>query len=63
MPKIIVQKNGKLNDDDRFELLRLLGKAGYVVWIGKQKRNQNGNYETYVGFVEPERSEEIGKTL
>lgn len=60
MGEIIAQKFGKLNDDDRLELLRLLGKAGYVVWLGKRKKDANGNYITYVGFVEPENAKDIG---
>lgn len=63
MPEIYAQKNGKLNDDDRLELLRLLGKAGYIVCLGRRKKNTSGNYETYIGYAEPEKSSEIGKSL
>lgn len=61
MSEIIAQKNGRLNDDDRLELIRLLGKAGYIVWLGRRKKDANGNYVNFVGFVEPEKADEIGK--
>ena len=63
MPEIFTQKNGKMNDEDRLDLLRLLGKAGYIVWIGRRKKNQSGSYETHVSFVEPEKSGELAKSL
>lgn len=35
--KITDQKHGKLNEQDRLELARLLVKAGYTVSLGKEK--------------------------
>lgn len=61
MAEIIAQKNGRLNDDDRLELIRILGKAGYIVWMGRRKKDASGNYINYVGFVEPEKADEIVK--
>ena len=41
--RIYNQKNGKLNESDRQELLNLLGKAGYTVRLGKSKGGNKSN--------------------
>ena len=51
MPRIYEQKSGKLTEADRLELLKLLGKAGYVVRIGREKKGGSGN-GVFVYFVE-----------
>jgi len=35
--KIFEQNNGRLNEDERLELARLLLKAGYTVRVGREK--------------------------
>jgi hypothetical protein len=35
--RILPQRGGVLNDEDRLMLVRLLAKAGYSVRIGRQK--------------------------
>ena len=51
MGRIFNQKNGNLNEHDRLELLKLLGKAGYIVALGKEKPGQKSNAQ-YIHYVE-----------
>ena len=48
--KIQAQKNGRLDEADRLEIARLLIKAGYIVKIGKEKKNGKSSVNVY--FVE-----------
>jgi hypothetical protein len=47
--KIFEQKHGRLNEDDRLTMARLLIKAGYTVRIGKEKAV---NKSTAMVFIE-----------
>lgn len=48
--RIITQRVGALNSEDRLELARLLIKAGYAVKIGKEKTA--GKPNSTIHFVE-----------
>lgn len=50
--KIIEQRNGKLNEQDRLQLATLLIKAGYSVKIGKDKIPGKTTNIIYVEFTE-----------
>lgn len=50
--RIYQQKAGDLTQADMLELLKLLGKAGYVVKLGKERSKPNGAYVRYVEFRE-----------
>lgn len=50
--KIIMQKNGNWNEQDRLALAALLIKAGYVVSIGKEKIAGKNTYVYYVEYAE-----------
>jgi len=54
MPKVYEQKSGKLTENDRFELVRLLGKAGYAVRIGRERPGgrQSGAWVYFVEYRE-----------
>ncbi|EGT4600671.1 resolvase [Clostridioides difficile] len=52
MGRIYAQKSGSLNEQDRLELLRLLGKAGYTVKIGREKQNSKTTYTYFVEYIE-----------
>lgn len=43
---------GKLNDDDRHQIVSLLAKAGYAVRIGKERPGGKGQTKYYVEFWE-----------
>ena len=49
--KILNQKNGVLNEQDRLLLSQLLLKAGYTVRLVKEKKSQNHN-APYIHFIE-----------
>ena len=49
--KIYNQKNGALNEADRYELGRILFKAGYMVRAGKEKSSEKHN-STYSHYIE-----------
>ena len=49
--RIQAQKHGTLTEQDRLDLLRLLGKAGYAVQIGREKKINKPN-APIVHFVE-----------
>lgn len=50
------QKNGKLNEEDRLEIAKLLIKAGYTVKISREKKNSKSSVNVY--FVEFKEDEE-----
>lgn len=50
--KISARKGAKVNDDDRLALATLLIKLGYTVRIGKEKKENEKAYVTYVAFSE-----------
>ena len=52
MARIYAQRSGSLNEQDRLELLRLLGKAGYTVKIGREKQNSKTTYTYFVEYTE-----------
>ncbi|HBG2457539.1 resolvase [Clostridioides difficile] len=52
MARIYAQRSGSLNEQDRLELLRLLGKAGYTVKIAREKQNSKTTYTYFVEYTE-----------
>lgn len=52
MARMYAQRSGSLNEQDRLELLRLLGKAGYIVKIGREKQNSKTTYTCFVEYTE-----------
>lgn len=48
--RIYVLKDGKLSDEDKLDLCRLLIKAGYTVRIGKENKGtaEKPRYERFV---------------
>ncbi|OJT93622.1 resolvase, partial [Clostridioides difficile] len=40
------------NEQDRLELLRLLGKAGYTVKVAREKQNSKTTYTYFVEYTE-----------
>ncbi|MCC0736135.1 resolvase [Clostridioides sp. ZZV14-6009] len=55
MARIYAQKCGSLDIQDRLELLKLLGKAGYTVRIGKEKQNSKTTYTYFVEYTEEQK--------
>lgn len=54
-------KGGALSQEDRLDMARLLIKAGYVVFVGKQE-GKSSNMSYYIEFVEPENMGRKDKT-
>lgn len=52
MARIYAQRSGSLNEQDRLELLRLLGKAGYTVKIAREKQNSKTTYTYFIEYTE-----------
>lgn len=52
MIRILPQKGGTLNENDRLDLARLLIKAGYRVRIGKEKLNGSNTYTYFIEYEE-----------
>lgn len=52
MARIYAQRSDSLNEQDRLELLRLLGKAGYTVKIAREKQNSKTTYTYFVEYTE-----------
>lgn len=50
--RIYQQKAGDLTQADMLELLKLLGKAGYVVRIGKERQTPKSTWVRFVEFRE-----------
>ena len=53
----IYNLSGKLNDDDRQELVTKLAKAGYAVRIGRKRQGNKGAYQYFVEFWEENQDE------
>ncbi|ENY8913825.1 resolvase [Clostridioides difficile] len=51
MARIYAQRSGSLNEQDRLELLRLLGKAGYTVKVAREKQNSKTTYTYFVEYT------------
>lgn len=52
MIRILPQKGGALNENDRLDLARLLIKAGYRVRIRKEKLNGSNTYTYFIEYEE-----------
>ncbi|EQF93267.1 putative phage resolvase/integrase [Clostridioides difficile 824] len=60
MARIYAQRSGSLNEQDRLELLRLLGKAGYTVKIAREKQNSKTTYTYFVEYTEDRKKNRRG---
>ena len=55
--KRVCNLSGKLNDEDRQDLAKMLIKAGYAVRIGRERQGTKGAYQYFVEFWKEEDEE------
>lgn len=52
--KRVCNLSGKLNDEDRQDLAKMLIKAGYAVRIGRERQGTKGTYQYFVEYWKEE---------